>query len=53
MQYPDNPKLVTEGKQRLLEVQEVLAEREFGIGNFYYVRKSYPGVDRAAAVAGG
>ncbi|MFZ0758995.1 MAG: outer membrane protein assembly factor BamD, partial [Candidatus Sulfotelmatobacter sp.] len=28
MQYPDNTKLVAEGKQRLLEVQEVLAERE-------------------------
>jgi outer membrane protein assembly factor BamD len=42
MQYPDNPKLVKEGKQRLLEVQEVLAEREFAIGRFYYLRQSYP-----------
>jgi outer membrane protein assembly factor BamD len=42
MQYPDNPKLVKEGKQRLLEVQEVLADREFGIGKFYYLRGSYP-----------
>ncbi len=42
MQYPDNPKLVKEGKLRLLEVQEVLAEREFGIGKFYYLRMSYP-----------
>jgi outer membrane protein assembly factor BamD len=42
MQYPDNPKLVKEGKQRLLEVQEVLADREFGIGKFYYLRQSYP-----------
>jgi outer membrane protein assembly factor BamD len=42
MQYPDNPKLVTEGKRRLLEVQEVLADREFGIGRFYYYRLSYP-----------
>ncbi len=42
MQYPDNPKLVKEGKERLLEVQEVLAEREFGIGRFYYLRQSYP-----------
>jgi outer membrane protein assembly factor BamD len=42
MQYPDNPKLVKEGKQRLLEVQEVLAEREFEIGKFYYLRTSYP-----------
>jgi len=31
LQYPDS-KLVPEAKQRLLEVQEVLAEREFGIG---------------------
>ena len=42
MQYPDNPKLVKEGKQRLLEVQEVLADREFEIGKFYYLRGSYP-----------
>ncbi|MGC2534407.1 MAG: outer membrane protein assembly factor BamD, partial [Candidatus Sulfotelmatobacter sp.] len=42
MQYPDNPKLVKEGKERLLEVQEVLADREFGIGKFYYDRGSYP-----------
>jgi outer membrane protein assembly factor BamD len=42
MQYPDNPKLVAEGKRRLLEVQEVLADREFGIGKFYYYRGSYP-----------
>jgi outer membrane protein assembly factor BamD len=42
MQYPDNPKLVKEGKRRLLEVQEVLADREFGIGRFYYMRQSYP-----------
>src|SRR5271169_1254620 len=42
MQYPDNPKLVAEGKRRLMEVQEVLADREFGIGKFYYLRMSYP-----------
>src|ERR1700734_3126729 len=42
MQYPDNPKLVKEGKERLLEVQEVLAEREFEIGKFYNLRMSYP-----------
>jgi outer membrane protein assembly factor BamD len=42
MQYPDNPKLVKEGKERLLEVQEVLADREFGIGKFYFYRMSYP-----------
>src|SRR5437868_3329706 len=40
-QYPDS-KLLPEAKQRLLEVQEVLAEREFGIGRFYYIRLSYP-----------
>ena len=44
-QYPDN-KLVPEAKQRLLEVQEILAEREFRIGKFYYLRQSW-----AAAVA--
>jgi len=38
--YPDS-KLVPEAKQRLLEVQEVLAEREFEIGRFYYLRDSY------------
>jgi outer membrane protein assembly factor BamD len=42
MQYPDNPKLVKEGKERLLEVQEVLADREFSIGRFYNLRLSYP-----------
>jgi outer membrane protein assembly factor BamD len=41
MTYPDS-KLVPEAKQRLLEVQEVLADREFGIGRFYYLRESYP-----------
>ena len=41
MQYPDNPKLVKEGKARLLEVQEVLGDREFNIGKFYYYRLSY------------
>ena len=40
-QYPDS-KLVPEAKQRLREVQEVLADREFGIGRFYYLRPSYP-----------
>ena len=41
LQYPDNTKLVAEAKQRLLEVQEVLAQREFEIGRFYYLRQSY------------
>jgi outer membrane protein assembly factor BamD len=39
-EFPDS-KLVPEAKQRLLEVQEVLAEREFMIGRFYYMRESY------------
>jgi outer membrane protein assembly factor BamD len=41
LQYPDS-KLLPEAKRRLLEVQEVLAEREFGIGRFYFLRESYP-----------
>ncbi len=41
LQYPDS-KLVPEAKQRLLEVQEVLADREFRIGRFYFLRPSYP-----------
>src|SRR3974390_1185598 len=40
LQYPDC-KLVVEAKQRLMEVQEVLGEREFEIGRFYYLRESY------------
>ncbi len=39
--YPDS-KLVPRAKQRLREVQEVLAEREFDIGRFYYLRLAYP-----------
>ncbi len=39
--WPDS-KLVPEAKQRLRETQEVLAEREFGIGRFYFLRPSYP-----------
>lgn len=41
LQFPDS-KLVPEAKQRLREVQEVLAEREFRIGRFYYLRESWP-----------
>ncbi|MGA2687929.1 MAG: outer membrane protein assembly factor BamD [Candidatus Korobacteraceae bacterium] len=41
LQFPDSP-LVPEAKQRLLEVQEVLGQREYLIGHFYYVRESYP-----------
>jgi len=40
-QYPDH-KLIPEAKQRLREVQEVLAERQYRIGRFYYLRESYP-----------
>jgi outer membrane protein assembly factor BamD len=42
LQYPDNQKVVAEGKQRLLEVQEVIAEREYRVGRFYYLKQSYP-----------
>jgi outer membrane protein assembly factor BamD len=41
LQFPDS-KLVPEARQRLLEVQEVLAQREFQVGRFYYLRNSYP-----------
>jgi outer membrane protein assembly factor BamD len=42
LNYPDNQQLVPLAKKRLLEVQEVLAEREFRIGRFYYLRESWP-----------
>jgi len=41
LQFPDS-KLVPEAKQRLREVQEVLAEREFRIGRFYYLKEAWP-----------
>jgi len=41
LQYPDS-KLLPEAKQRLREVQEVIAAREFNVGRFYYLRQSYP-----------
>src|SRR5919204_3368627 len=41
LQFPDS-KLVPEAKQRLRQVQEVLAEREFRIGRFYFLRESWP-----------
>jgi outer membrane protein assembly factor BamD len=41
LQYPDS-KLVPQAKKRLIEVQEVLAEREFQIGRFYYLKEDYP-----------
>ena len=40
LQYPDS-KLVPEAKERLRMVQEVLAQREFSIGRFYYLRQSW------------
>jgi outer membrane protein assembly factor BamD len=40
-EYPDS-QLLPRAKQRLREVQEVLAEREYNIGRFYYLRQAYP-----------
>ena len=40
LQFPDS-KLLPEAKRKLLEVQEVLADREFQVGRFYYLRDSY------------
>src|SRR5215475_10821083 len=42
LQYPDNQKMVAEAKTRLLQVQEVIAEREFRVGHFYFLRETYP-----------
>jgi outer membrane protein assembly factor BamD len=42
LQYPDNQKMVAEAKTKLLQVQEVIAEREFRVGRFYYMRATYP-----------
>jgi outer membrane protein assembly factor BamD len=42
MQYPDNQKMVAEARKKLLQVQEVIAEREFRVGRFYFLRESYP-----------
>jgi outer membrane protein assembly factor BamD len=41
LQFPDSP-LVPQAKERLLEVQEILARREYLIGHFYYLRDAYP-----------
>jgi outer membrane protein assembly factor BamD len=41
-QFPDST-LVPKAKQKLREVQEVLAEREFLIGQFYATKNNYPG----------
>jgi outer membrane protein assembly factor BamD len=42
--YPDS-KLLPEARQKLLQVQEVLAEREFRVGRFYYMREAYPAAE--------
>jgi len=39
-QYPDSP-MVPDAKQKLRDVQEVLADRQFRIANFYYLRLNY------------
>ena len=41
LQFPDST-LVPQAKQRLLEVQEVLADREYMIGHFYFLKEVYP-----------
>jgi outer membrane protein assembly factor BamD len=41
LQWPDS-KLVPDAKQHLLRVQEVIAEREYEVGSFYFKRQSYP-----------
>src|ERR1700761_3288267 len=42
-QYPDAPKaVVTEAKQKLREVQEVLATREAELGAFYATHENWP-----------
>jgi outer membrane protein assembly factor BamD len=38
-QYPDSP-LVPQAKQKLREVQEILAERQYRIANFYFLREN-------------
>jgi len=40
LQFPDS-KLVPLAQQRLREVQEVLAEKEFGVGRQYFTRESW------------
>jgi outer membrane protein assembly factor BamD len=42
MQYPDNQKMVAEARKKLLQVQEVIAEREYRVGRFYFMKESYP-----------
>src|SRR6476660_8559860 len=42
LQYPDNQKIVAEAKQKLMQVQEVIADREYRVGRFYFLRGTYP-----------
>src|SRR6266700_4952177 len=42
LQYPDNQQMVAEAKKKLLQVQVVIAEREYCVGHFYYMRQTYP-----------
>jgi outer membrane protein assembly factor BamD len=42
LQYPDNKKMVEEAKVKLMQVQEVIAEREYRVGHFYFLRGTYP-----------
>ena len=42
-QFPDtDKKLLEQAKQHLRDVQEVLAERQYRIGRFYFLKESYP-----------
>jgi outer membrane protein assembly factor BamD len=41
LQYPDS-KLAQTARVKLLQVQEILAERDYRIGHFYYMRESWP-----------
>jgi outer membrane protein assembly factor BamD len=41
-QYPDNQKMVEEARKKLLQVQEVIAEREYRVGRFYFLKESCP-----------
>jgi outer membrane protein assembly factor BamD len=41
LQYPDS-KLAETSRIKLLQVQEILAERDYRIGRFYYLRESFP-----------
>ena len=39
--YPDS-QYAADGEKKLLQVQELLAESEFRVGRFYYMRESWP-----------